>query len=302
MANIILVALFPLIFLIALGYVLKRFRFLEDKFWHGAEKLNYYLLFPVMLFLGLAHAEIQASEIRHMMLGAGLTLLIAVCLLYILKALYGTAATRFGVYMQGMVRFNTYIGLALSASLFYQQGMALFAILLVFCIPLVNILSVLALTNSEGMRLQSILLSLLKNPLILGCIAGGVFNLLNLRLWIGFENYLKQIAISSLPLGLMCIGAALQFQGLRKDLRTLLLNTFGRLLLMPMIALATCLALNLPALHTQILVMFFALPTASSAYILTKVLGGDSQLMASVISLQTVCAAFSLPLILWWVM
>jgi predicted permease len=100
----------------------------------------------------------------------------------------------------------------------------------------------------------------------------------------------------------MCIGAALQFQGLRKDLRTLLLNTFGRLLLMPMIALATCLALNLPALHTQILVMFFALPTASSAYILTKVLGGDSQLMASVISLQTVCAAFSLPLILWWVM
>lgn len=100
-----------------------------------------------------------------------------------------------------------------------------------------------------------------------------MFNLLNLRLWIGFENYLKQIAISSLPLGLMCIGAALQFQGLRKDLRTLLLNTFGRLLLMPMIALATCLALNLPALHTQILVMFFALPTASSAYILTKVLG-----------------------------
>lgn len=121
MANIILVALFPLIFLIALGYVLKRFRFLEDKFWHGAEKLNYYLLFPVMLFLGLAHAEIQASEIRHMMLGAGLTLLIAVCLLYILKALYGTAAARFGVYMQGMVRFNTYIGLALSASLFISR-------------------------------------------------------------------------------------------------------------------------------------------------------------------------------------
>lgn len=302
MANIILVALFPLIFLIALGYALKRFNFLEDKFWQGAEKLNYYLFFPVMLFLGLAHAKIQASEIRHIMLGAGLTLLIAVCLLYILKALYGTAAVRFGVYMQGMVRFNTYIGLALSASLFYQQGMALFAILLVFCIPLVNVLSILALTNSEGMRFQSILLSLLKNPLILGCIAGGVFNLLNLRLWIGFENYLKQIAISSLPLGLMCIGAALQFQGLRKDLQTLLLNTFGRLLLMPMIALATCLALNLPALHTQILVMFFALPTASSAYILTKVLGGDSQLMASVISLQTVCAAFSLPFILWWVM
>ena len=47
---------------------------------------------------------------------------------------------------------------------------------------------------------------------------------------------------------------------------------------------------NIPKLETQIIVLFFALPTASSAYILTKVLGGDSRLMASIISIQTVVA------------
>jgi len=41
--------------------------------------------------------------------------------------------------------------------------------------------------------------------------------------------------------------------------------------------------------------IFFALPTASIAYILTKVLKADSQLIAAVISLQTLC------FVIWWV-
>ncbi|MFX4790275.1 AEC family transporter, partial [Acinetobacter baumannii] len=49
------------------------------------------------------------------------------------------------------------------------------------------------------------------------------------------------------------------------------------------------------------LVIFFALPTASASYILTKVLGGDSQLMAAVISFQTLCTAVTLPLVIWWI-
>ena len=46
------------------------------------------------------------------------------------------------------------------------------------------------------------------------------------------------------------------------------------------------------------IMIFFAIPTASSAYILTKLLKGNYQLMASVISLQTILSVFSLALIL----
>ncbi len=46
------------------------------------------------------------------------------------------------------------------------------------------------------------------------------------------------------------------------------------------------------------LVLFFALPTAPPAYVLTRPLGGDGHLMAGIITLQTLLAALSLPLVL----
>ncbi|MFV5463520.1 AEC family transporter, partial [Acinetobacter sp. 207] len=153
--------------------------------------------------------------------------------------------------------------------------------------------------DTKTLQAKQILWSLMKNPLILGCIVGGLFNLSGLSLWEGAAHFIRQIALCSLPLGLMCVGAALQFNGLQRDVFALALNVFGRLLFMPALAWLICQSLNVPVLESQILVLFFALPTASAAYVLTQVLGGDSRLMASIISLQTVFAALTLPIVLW---
>jgi len=170
-------------------------------------------------------------------------------------------------------------------------------------IPAVNVVSVLALADRTQMNYVMIFKALIKNPLILSCLIGALFNALDFRLWIGFHHLLQQLAVCSLPLGLLCVGAALQFDQFKAAAWPLFLNTFARLLLMPALAWLVCVYLfDLPLLVIQVLVIFFALPTASAAYILTKVLGGDSQLMAAVISLQTVCTAFTLPLVIWWVM
>ncbi|MOA45233.1 Membrane transport protein [compost metagenome] len=67
-----------------------------------------------------------------------------------------------------------------------------------------------------------------------------------------------------------------------------------RLLLMPLLAFAVARALGLPVLESSILILFFALPTAPTAYVLTRQLGGDSHLMAGIITLQTLLAALSL--------
>lgn len=300
MSLLIFVSLFPLIGLIAMGYLLKKKLFVDEQFWKGAEKVNYYIFFPTMLFLNLASAEINVQAVHQIMLVVGLVIAIAMFILYLLKSINKTHSSRFGVYVQSTIRFNTYIGLAVIASLFQQKGMTLFAIILVFGIPLVNILSVLAFTSTDQMKPLNIIISLIKNPLIMGCIVGGLFNISGLTLWVGFESFLKQLALCSLPLGLMCVGAALQFKGLGRDILPITSNTLARMFIMPSLAFFLCYLFNIPKLETQILVLFFALPTASSSYILTKVLGGDSRLMASIISIQTVFAALSLPIILYF--
>jgi malonate transporter and related proteins len=299
MFLLILVALFPLIALIATGYFVKRTVFVEDSFWQGAEKLNYYVLFPAMLFANLADAEIKLSAIQNVVVTLSIVFFIGLIALYALKAIYKTRTQQFGVYVQSNLRFNSYIGIAVVAALFHQPGMTIFAILLVLGIPIVNIFSVLALTHSGKMNPLQVFISLLKNPLIVGALSGGIFNLSGLQLWDGLSAFLKQLALCSLPLGLMCVGAALSFKGLGSNLVPLWVNTVSRLILIPALAYITCVFLKIPQLEMQVLVLFFALPTASSAYILTKVLGGDSQLMAGVISLQTLIAAFTLPFVLF---
>ena len=301
MTHIIL-ALFPLVAFIATGYLFKRYHFLSIEFWSGAEKLNYYILFPALLFHTLATAKIEFDSLKMLLAAMFITVLTATIVLYLLRYIKHIQPARFGVHTQSIVRFNTYIGLALVAALFKQEGMAILAVLLAVCIPLVNIISVLSLTSSEQMSLRPVIISLLKNPLIMSCLVGAIVNVLKIPVWEGVFNLIKLFSAASLPLGLLCVGAALQFMEMKKDILTLMLDTFARLLVMPALAIGICWWMQLPVVQTQILVIFFALPTASAAYILTKVLKGDSQLMAAVISLQTLCAAITLPLVIAWVM
>lgn len=299
--NSIILALFPLVALIASGYLFKKYHFLSQDFWAGAEKLNYYILFPALLFNTLSTTKVDFQSLSTAIFAMFFVVLLVTAFMYVLRMFWNIQPARFGVHVQSLVRFNTYIGLALVASLFQKEGMAILVILLALCIPLVNVISVLALTSKEQMAVKPVLIALLKNPLIVSCIVGGVVNVLNIPIWDGLSSLIKLFSASSLPLGLLCVGAALQFMQMKKDIVVLVADTFARLLAVPALAFVVCTWLGLPSLQTQILVVFFALPTASAAYILTKVLGGDSQLMAAVISFQTLCAAVTLPIMIWWV-
>ena len=291
----IVMALFPLIILIAMGYLLKQTRFVTDEFWGNSEKLNYFILFPSLLFLNLSHVELEMATVSSMLGILILVILLAAMALFVVKKIYNIPVQRFGVYMQSQVRFNTYIGLSLMASLFGPKGMQMFAMLIAIAIPLVNILSVLALSSLNWHTLGKTVISITRNPLILGCIVGVGFNLLNLPLIDGIGQLVKLLAAMSLPLGLLSVGAALQFDQFKTNIYRLLMNVFGRLLIMPILAFAVCQAFDLSHLERMILVVFFSLPTASASYILTRVYQGDHRLMAAVISLQTLCFAVTFP-------
>lgn len=294
----VVMALFPLIMLIAMGYIFKRTQFLTDEFWRGAEKLNYLILFPVLLFNNLAYIKLELATITQVLLALFIIIIITALTLWVAKAFFHIPIARFGVYVQSQIRFNTYIGLSIMSLLFGAQGMQMFAMMIALAIPLVNVISVLAFSQGQGLKPAQILFSLIKNPLILGCLVGIIFNLLQLSLFSGLEQLFKILASMSLPLGLICVGAALQFADLKHDYSRLLLNTLGRLMVVPGLAYLICYALNLNQFETIVLVVFFALPTASASYILTRYFNGDSQLMAGIISLQTLCFAVTFPVLM----
>ncbi len=294
----LLLALWPLFALIVAGYYLRRWAFPSEAFWPGAERLNYFMLFPALLFSSLAKAPLNNPALPRLALAVMLALGIAWLALLVVRRLRGWPAGRFGAFSQGILRFNTYLGLAAVGSLFGQPGLTLAALMLALMVPTVNVLSVWSLTAERGVSARSLLLPILKNPLILACLGGALVNLSGLGLPGGSDRLLSLLAAASLPLGLLCVGAALKPEQLSGEIPALLGNSLLRLLAMPMLAWAVAYGLQLPAMESTVLVLFFALPTAPTAYVLTRQLGGDSHLMAGIITLQTLLAAASLPLLL----
>lgn len=290
----LLQTLWPLFALILGGLALRRWNFPGEAFWPAAERLNYFILFPALLLSSLASAPLDNPALPRLALAVLLGLGGAWLGLLLVRRLRGWPAARFGALTQGILRFNTYLGLAVVGSLYGQAGLVLAALLLALLVPAVNLLSVWSLTAERGVSARSLLLPVLKNPLILACLGGVAINLAGLGLPGGSDRLLGLLAAASLPLGLLCVGAALRPQELRGEQAALAWNCALRLLAMPALAWLVARLLHLPALESTLLVLFFALPTAPTAYVLTRQLGGDGQLMAGLITLQTLLSGASL--------
>lgn len=289
--------IWPLFALICLGFLLARRGFPDAGFWPAAERINYFILFPALLVSSLADAPLRDPEILRLGGAAIVTILVASALLALARRARGTPAARFGPALQGLIRFNTYLGLAITTSLAGSTGVERAAVYLAVAVPLVNVLSIMALTGGNA-GIGGLVRTVLRNPLILACLAGMALALSGIGLPWGTGRFLSLVGQGSLPLGLLCVGAALQPRALRQDIVTLAGNGALRLLAMPVLAAGVALLFGLEGPAALVLVVFSAMPTAPTAYVLTRQLGGDGTLMAGLVTFQTLAAVLTIPVVL----
>ncbi len=295
----LLITIWPIFALICLGFCLARGGVPGAGFWPAAERINYVLLFPALLVANLADAPL--SDPALLRLGGAVTgmILVAALALGLVRRIRGTPPARHGPVLQGVVRFNTYLGLAITAGLFGDAALGRAAVLLAVAVPLVNVLSVLALTGGgAGRGPWALIRPILTNPLILACALGIAICLTGLGLPYGLESFLGFLAQASLPLGLLCVGAALRPRALGLEVVTLAGISALRLLAMPLLAALIARLFALGPHDAAILVIFAAIPTAPTAYVLTQQLKGDGRLMAGLVTAQTVAALATIPFVL----
>ncbi|MDF0600371.1 AEC family transporter [Psychromarinibacter sp. C21-152] len=295
----LLFTIWPLFALILLGYVLRRAGFPSAGFWPAAEQLTYFVLFPALLVATLADAPVRDPGLLRLGGAAIATICLAAAALALARRGLPVPAARFGPALQGVVRFNTYLGLAVVASLAGTPGLERAAVYLAVAVPLVNVLSILALTDAHPARGPLTLLrTVLRNPLILACAAGFALALTGIGLPYGTGRFLDLLGQGSLPLGLLCVGAALRPAAIRRDIGVLAGLGALRLLAMPVLAALTGRLLGLGEAELLVLVVFSAIPTAPTSYVLTRQLKGDGTLMAGLVTAQTLAAVVTIPLVL----
>lgn len=299
-APSILTSLVPVFLIIICGYVFKQSKFPGDDFWQGTERMVYYFLYPALLFSSSAGASWDFFSVAPMVWAILSAMFVMSCLLLLLRPRLTANDASFTSVFQGSLRFTSYIGFAAAFSLFGDEGLYLSAVFITVMIPVVNILCVMVLVRYGGQKggWFWIFTTVIKNPLIIACLAGMAFNLLGLHLPPMAENFTTILGRGSLPLGLLAVGASLQINSIKKAGRELIYACLLKLLLMPSLMWLACSLFGVDGLSTAVAVLFGALPGSPLSYILAKQLGGDTRLMSSILAVQTGMAMVSLPLVI----
>lgn len=288
--------LFPDFSLILCGYLICRFTALNRTVWEQVESLVYFLLFPVLLFHSIIKSPLDVTAASSF-IGAGWALgLTGISLAYALPRLpwlgHHIGRREHAASAQVAFRFNSFIGLALADRVVGPAGSLLLAVLIGVCVPLFNVAAVWPMTRHGQGKLWR---QLARNPLIIATATGLAANLLGFRLPPWLEPTVTRIGAASIALGLMAAGAGMQLSALARAKLLALAVLMIRHLVLPLIAVGLARLFQLDAAQTTVLLLFSALPTASSCYVLAARMGYDSALVAGLVTLSTLFGMLSLP-------
>lgn len=304
-------AVFPIILLILLGYILRRKGFLSESFVKTGNSLVFNVCLPAMLFINVYNIE-GLSAIRWDIVGYCIAVVGIVFILGIFTSVITTPVpARRGVILQCTFRSNfAIIGLPLAAALGGSGAEATAAIISAFTIPVYNILAVIALSifvsDSSGERrnIKKMLLNIAKNPLILGVLAGllcllvrvletqlfgkTVFTLKgNVQFLYTALNNLKSVAS---PLALIVLGAQFEFSAVRGLLKEITVATLFRIVITPLLGIGLAVILNhyIPTLGWGVneypaLIALFGSPVAVSSAVMARSMKNDEQLATQLV-------------------
>jgi len=291
--------LFPVFALLLIGHLLKRFGITHDAFLKTADKLIYYIFFPVLLFwkIGGAASDLIGDP------GLYKAAICAVVSVYVLSSLYiklKVPAYQAGSFSQSCYRFNTYIGMAVMLNALGEEGARQFSILIGLIIPIINILAVSTLSWYSEKKVsfpQRVVLTakaLISNPLIIACIAGLAYWKFMGGFPVFIDNTFRLASFVTLPLALFSIGGALTLGTMKNYFKLSLVASLFKLVILPLSGYLFLNAFDATGISFRVGMLYFTLPTSPALYILSSQLSSDTQLASAAIALSTLLSVISL--------
>lgn len=291
----------PIFLVMVIGYILKQIGMLNDNFVTVANKFNFKVTLPFMLFKDIAGVDIKAVfDIKYVLFCA---IVSTICFWVV----WGTAKllvrdkTIRGAFVQSSFRGSAAVmGLAFIQSIYGSSAMG--PLMIVSAVPLYNIFSVIVLTFEANdstnidkkAKIRQAGMNICKNPIILSILAGLIVGLLGIQFPTLVNKTISNVAQMATPLALITIGAG--FEGrkaLAKIAPTMAASTI-KLVLQPLVFLPVAAWMGFSGEKMIAILIMLASPTTPSCYIMAKSMNNDEVLTASVIVTTTLMAAFTL--------
>ena len=291
----------PIFLVMVIGYILKQIGMLNDNFVTVANKFNFKVTLPFMLFKDIAGVDIKAVfDIKYVLFCA---IVSTICFWVV----WGTAKllvrdkTIRGAFVQSSFRGSAAVmGLAFIQNIYGSSAMG--PLMIVSAVPLYNIFSVIVLTfeanDSTGIdkkaKIRQAGINICKNPIILSILAGLIVGLLGIQFPTLVNKTVSNVAQMATPLALITIGAGFEGRKALAKIAPTMASSMIKLVLQPLVFLPVAAWMGFSGEKMIAILIMLASPTTPSCYIMAKSMNNDEVLTASVIVTTTLMAAFTL--------
>lgn len=291
----------PIFLVMVIGYILKQIGMMNDNFVTVANKFNFKVTLPFMLFKDIAGVDIKAVfDIKYVLFCA---IVSTICFWVV----WGTAKllvrdkTIRGAFVQSSFRGSAAVmGLAFIQNIYGSSAMG--PLMIVSAVPLYNIFSVIVLTfeanDSTGIdkkaKIRQAGINICKNPIILSILAGLIVGLLGIQFPTLVNKTVSNVAQMATPLALITIGAGFEGRKALAKIAPTMAASMIKLVLQPLVFLPVAAWMGFSGEKMIAILIMLASPTTPSCYIMAKSMNNDEVLTASVIVTTTLMAAFTL--------
>ena len=291
----------PIFLVMVIGYILKQIGMLNDNFVTVANKFNFKVTLPFMLFKDIAGVDIKAVfDIKYVLFCA---IVSTICFWVV----WGTAKllvrdkTIRGAFVHSSFRGSAAVmGLAFIQNIYGSSAMG--PLMIVSAVPLYNIFSVIVLTfeanDSTGIdkkaKIRQAGINICKNPIIFSILAGLIGALLGLQFPTLVNKTVSNVAQMATPLALITIGAGFEGRKALAKIAPTMAASMIKLVLQPLVFLPVAAWMGFSGEKMIAILIMLASPTTPSCYIMAKSMNNDEVLTASVIVTTTLMAAFTL--------
>ncbi|MCB1906950.1 MAG: AEC family transporter [Rhodocyclaceae bacterium] len=281
----------PIFVVLALGYWLMRRQLIDDAFVNTGSRLVFNVALPALLFISIGKTRFDAAADFDVIAFAVVATLIAWPVLEVLASRLVVEPRDRGVVVQGGFRSNMgIVGLAYCVNAYGDAGLVAASLYLAPVTIVFNVVAVVTLGRSldRSQGIGPMLRSIVTNPLIIAIVLALPVSWLALDLpgWVLQSG--QYFANLTLPLALLCTGAALNFRQLRREVGSTVLASVAKLVALPLLFVLGGLAWGFRGIDLGVLLLMSSAPTAAASYVMVRAMGGNATLAANIVALTTV--------------
>lgn len=291
----------PIFLVMVIGYLLRRIGMLNDNFVAVANKFNFKVTLPFMLFKDISRVDIKAVfDIRYVLFCA---LVSTVCfwLIWGGAKLFVKEKKIRGAFVQASFRGSAAVmGLAFIQNIYGESAMG--PLMIVSAVPLYNIFSVLVLTfeaeDAAGLdkkeKIKQAFKNIVKNPIIISILLGLCIGFIGIEFPLVIDKTVNSISQMATPLALITIGAGFEGKKALAKLKPTMAAAMIKLVLQALLFLPLAACMGFTGEKMIGILIMLSSPTTPSCYIMAKNMQNDEVLTASVVVATTLLGAVTL--------